>query len=529
MKNNLFLILLFCQINTVFSQETVKIVTYGSGKTYESALSIALRSSLEQASGAFISNMAVVKNDSLIYDEVKSISNVTITKYNILAKVFDSANAVHTLTIEAEIVPEKFVSFAKSINNSIEFNGNAFIQNIKLNRLYKKNEVSILLQYLSQYFQVVDTSYANLNALYMEGWHKLFNKDVKVVGSEPFKYNHKPMDIWQLYQTRQSDTSVFKKMNWNDRKIDNFFIADKIINENKSYNKWLSNQIMSIGDMGYRDVSTMAFQEPNFKFWGLEFLDSIFTFHNYISYFNDKFKIQFATQSNAYALGINKFNGKTYSECTDYWYYRLHVWLNRFLKKGIEINAFLKKQEGKYVFNLQPILTPNDNYNLFITQLQNIINSISVNKIASFDRNAYEQNNDKLYSIYFIDLNYPSKFKEYLVRNENTHLLIKNVISQLHLFSGGGQIFSDNLLQTNKGVIKTYLHGKQSKPTCNILEFSKQDYNAIVLNPKDQFTTVGVLSNGRVNVGLRFLTSMSAFLNEEEMSQLDKFIITSQN
>ena len=527
MKKIIFLLFLFCQISNVFSQETVKIVTYGSGKTYESALSIALRSSLEQAAGVFISNMAVVKNDSLIYDEVKSISNGTITKYDILAKVFDSTNAIHTLTIEAEIVPEKFLSFVKSVNNSIEFNGNAFIRNIKLNRLYKKNEPYVLSQFLSQYFYFIDSNYASLNSIYMEGWHKIYDKDVKVIGGDPFKYNYSPIDISDLYRSRY-DSAEFTKVNWRERRISNFFIADYLI-QNSFKQSWRNKPITHVGNQEYGDIIQINFKAHDFNFSGPELFDSVYILHNIISYYNDKFKIVFATQSDAYQLGVQKYEGKSYSEYTDYWYFRLHEWINKVIKKSIQLNSYLKKQDGKYVFNLQPILKPNDNYMLFISQLENIIKAFAVNQNDSFDQTAYEKNNDKLHSIYFVDINTPNKTKRYLVRNEITYFLFKSIITQLHIFAGGGQLFSEKLLKTDKGDIVTYMTGKSTNSAQKQLSNTMLDYNAIVLNPKDQFTTVGVVSSSYASIGLRFLVVMSAFLSEEEMSELNKFVIVTPN
>ena len=528
MKKIIFLLFLFCQIGNIFSQETVKIVTYGSGKTYESALSIALRSSLEQAAGVFISNMAVVKNDSLIYDEVKSISNGTITKYDILAKVFDSTNAIHTLTIEAEIIPEKFISFAKGINNTIEFNGNAFIQNIKLNRLYKNNEPSILFQYLAQYFQLIDTNYLGLESLYMDGWYKLYDKNVKIIGENPFKYNFVPINIWGVFSS-QYDSSAFKKMNWYNRRFANYFIADRISSQGKIYNKWLSQKITSIGELSYRDLSKIDFISKDFVFDSDDDLDSLFILHKIIQFYNEKFKIVFATQSDAYALGNPKYNGLTYDEATEYWYFRLNYWVDRIIKKTIQLNASLKKQDGKFVFNLQPELTPNKNYKLFISQLHQIFKAISVNKEKSFDKTAYEKNNDTLYSIYFIDLNSSERPIEYLVRNKNTYLLFQSILTSIHIHSGCGQIFYEKLLRTDVGHINTYISGFTDRFDSNIISYSKFQYNAIVINPPDQYKTVGVVENNKVNVRLRFILSMSAFFSEEEMSNLKKFVIVTPN
>jgi hypothetical protein len=540
MKNYLFLIFLFCQLNNVFSQETVKIVTYGSGKTYESALSIALRSSLEQAAGVFISNMAVVKNDSLIYDEVKSISNGTITKYDILAKVFDSANSIHTLTIEAEIVSEKFLSFVKSVNNSIEFNGNAFIRNIKLNRLYKENEPYVLSQFLSQYFYFIDSNYASLNSIYMEGWDKIYDKDVKVIGGDPFKYIYKPIEFnffqltgnsWQYDMTK----SKFLGKNWFERRDINFQIADAIVRSNQ--------KVLNIGDIQFSKIDRLDFVSRDFNFNGPEIFDSLFILHNTINYFNEKidqswwYRVDDPARDKIMGIKTPTFKGKTYKELTDYWYFRLHYWINKQYNELEKFNSNLKLQEGKFVFNLEPVLTPNENYRIFINQLERIVKSLSINRNDKFDESIYEKNNDKLYPIYFVDLNSQDKPKKYLVRNEKTYLIFKNIISQLHIFAAGGQLFGDKLLKTDKGDIKCYLTGRYANSNKPILSYNKNDYNAIVSNPIDQYTTVGVvnrdLRNGQLmlfaEIGLRFLITMSAFLNEEEMSQLNKFIIASKN
>lgn len=534
MKKIIFTIFLFCQITIVFSQETVKIVTYGSGKTYESALSIALRSSLEQAAGVFISNMAVVKNDSLVYDEVKSISNGTITNYNVLAKVFDSLNAIHTLTIEAEIVPEKFVSFAKSINNSIEFNGNTFIRNIKLNRLYKENEPQVLWQFLSQYFQLVDTNFSQLNSLYMNGWSKIYDKEVKVIGGDPFKYNYEPLQLnlfrltgssWEYEMTK----SKFLDKNWFERREINFIIADQIIQS-----KMIRN-VIDIGDVKYANITELNFTSNQFNFNGPKLFDSIFIIHNIINFYNQKIPYNWwyaerdPKRDKIMGVKVPTFEGKTYEELTDYWYYRLHFWIDKLYKELEKLDGSLKLQQGKFVFNLEPVLTPNENYKMFIHQLERIIKSLSVNQAKEFSQESYEKNNDKLYSIYFVDLDSTDNPEKHFVRSEVTYLLFKNIISQLHIFSGGGQVFGENLLQNDKGNIKTFLTGVNTNSNKPILTLSKEDFNVIVKNPKDQYNTVGVVSSNYARIGLRYLVVMSAFLTEEEMTQLNKFIIKSVN
>jgi len=530
-KNIILLFFIVCQISNAFSQETVKIVTYGSGKTYESALSIALRSSLEQAAGVFISNMAIVKNDSLIYDEVKSISNGTITKYYILAKVFDSANAIHTLTIEAEIVPEKFISFAKSINNSIEFNGNAFVQNIKLNEINKINEPFVLWQFLSQYF-VADSS---LN-LFMDGWHKLYDKSVKVVGNEPFKYKHEQIELNLLRLTGSSweyglTKEKFISQNWLKRRRMNFIIADQIIKSDRD--------VVKIGEVKQGEITTMNYKSSLFDFDGFQVTDSLYIIHNIIDFYNSKFPEKYwfdetdterlKLMNDRFGIKDYLFEGKTYRQLTDYWYYRLHYWINNLYLNIEKLDQNLKAKEGYFVFNLLPILKPNENYFKFIEQLEQIIKSLSVNKENEFDQTKYENSNEKLYPVYFADLGSLYKSRKYLVRNEQTNIMFKNIASNLHIYASGGQVFADKLLQRDSGLINTYITGKYTNSEFPVLNFYKKDFNTIISNPQDQYSTVGVFESGYVKVGLRFLVVMSAFLSKEELSQLRKFIIVSPN
>jgi hypothetical protein len=540
MKKIIFLLFLFCQISNVFSQETVKIVTYGSGKTYESALSIALRSSLEQAAGVFISNMAVVKNDSLIYDEVKSISNGTITKYDILAKVFDSANSIHKLTIECEIAPQKFISFAKSVNNSIEFNGNAFVQNINLNKLYKKNEPSVLFDFIEQYFDAVDTNFASLNCLYMRDWEKLYDKDIKVVGGDPFRYSFSPVKYdffdFAMALNYRYDKTKFLETSWLERRSTNFEMAKKFVKRD------VDREVLRIENNKITRISTIDFVSKEYNYDGFKLFDSLYILYDIIEYYNKKFE--------GSSLGIydsknsTRFQGKSYTELTNYWYYRLHLRVNKIINEVDRLSNILKSQEGKFVFVLQPMLTPNDNYKNFTRQLEKIIKALCVNQNASFNQSDYENKYEKLYSIYFIDsssspsmedgLSLNKQPKKYLVRNLYTFLLFKNIIYALHSYANGDQIFAENLLRTDKGVISTYMTGINLPSRGYLNTHDANDYDALVINPKDQFGVVGSVSEdyssgANAAIRLRYLVSMFAFLDDRELTQLNKFIIASKN
>ena len=71
----------------VFSQDadkTVTLIVTGQGKTIDDAKTNALRSAIEQAFGAFVSSNTTILNDSLVKDEIVSVTNGNIQKYDVL-------------------------------------------------------------------------------------------------------------------------------------------------------------------------------------------------------------------------------------------------------------------------------------------------------------------------------------------------------------------------------------------------------------------------------------------------------------
>ena len=69
-----------------YAQEdkTVTLTVNGQGTTLEEARQSALRSAIEQAFGVFISSNTEILNDELIKDEIVSVSNGNIQKFEII-------------------------------------------------------------------------------------------------------------------------------------------------------------------------------------------------------------------------------------------------------------------------------------------------------------------------------------------------------------------------------------------------------------------------------------------------------------
>jgi hypothetical protein len=142
---NLLLIGLFALLSlNVYAQDADKIATLvatGQGTTTEEATGNALRSAIEQAFGTFISSKTEILNDSLIRDEIVSVSNGNIQKYELLSTQ-TLPNGLVANTVKATVSISKLTTFCESKGLSVEFKGGLFAANILLKELYEKNELS---------------------------------------------------------------------------------------------------------------------------------------------------------------------------------------------------------------------------------------------------------------------------------------------------------------------------------------------------------------------------------------------------
>ena len=141
MKNLLLLLTLAFTITaSAQDDKTVTLNASASGKTEEIATQAALRSAVEQAFGTFISSNTQIVNDALIKDEIVSVSNGNIQKFDLVSKVtlLDSSIAV---SITATVSITKMSSFVESKGFTSDFKGNLFAFNINSQILNEQNEI----------------------------------------------------------------------------------------------------------------------------------------------------------------------------------------------------------------------------------------------------------------------------------------------------------------------------------------------------------------------------------------------------
>jgi hypothetical protein len=122
------------------NDKTVTITVTGQGKTIDEAKTNALRSAIEQAFGAFISSNTTILNDNLVKDEIVSVTNGNIQKYDVLNET-PMTDGSYVTTLKATVSVNKLTSFCESKGIKVEFKGGLFAMNIAIQELNDKSEL----------------------------------------------------------------------------------------------------------------------------------------------------------------------------------------------------------------------------------------------------------------------------------------------------------------------------------------------------------------------------------------------------
>ena len=128
--------------------EEVTLVVSGDGATKEEATHIALRSAIEQAYGTFVSANTAILNDSLVKDEIVTVSSGNIQNYTELAYM-QLENGKSYVSLQATVSLTKLVKYAQSKGAECEFAGATFGANVKLYEFNKANSKTALQNVLT--------------------------------------------------------------------------------------------------------------------------------------------------------------------------------------------------------------------------------------------------------------------------------------------------------------------------------------------------------------------------------------------
>jgi hypothetical protein len=147
---NLILKTIFIVSLLVFSQQiafaqeakTVTLVVSGQGKTQDEAKQNALRSAIEQAFGTFISSKTEILNDNLVKDEVVSVANGNIQKYEVISLI-ELSNCIY-ISLKAQVSVNKLTTFFANKGFKIEFEGDKYAINLKNIEINKSSELKVI-------------------------------------------------------------------------------------------------------------------------------------------------------------------------------------------------------------------------------------------------------------------------------------------------------------------------------------------------------------------------------------------------
>lgn len=146
--------------NISFAQEdkTITLTVSGQGKTQDEAKQNALRNAIEQAFGTFISSNTEILNDELIKDEIVSVSNGNIQKFEVISEV-QIPDGAYATTLKATVSIIKLTSFCESKGISVEFKGSLFTFNINQQILNEKNEEKAIEDICQVIRNIADVSF----------------------------------------------------------------------------------------------------------------------------------------------------------------------------------------------------------------------------------------------------------------------------------------------------------------------------------------------------------------------------------
>lgn len=133
--------------------EEVTLVVSGDGATKEEATHVALRSAIEQAFGCFVSANTEILNDSLVKDEIVTISNGSINSYEEI-NVTELDSALLSVTLRATVSVNKLISYAKSKGSSCELSGALLTQEkrmLEMNIANTKKALNHLFTLVNEY------------------------------------------------------------------------------------------------------------------------------------------------------------------------------------------------------------------------------------------------------------------------------------------------------------------------------------------------------------------------------------------
>lgn len=128
------------KLEPISSNNNAVLTVVGEGATLQEAEQNALRSAIAQAYGVFVSANTTLLNDSLVKDEIATVTSGNIKSYNLISSL-DLPQGRKQVTMKVVVAVNNLINYAKARGASVEFSGAAFVWNMKLRQLNKENEL----------------------------------------------------------------------------------------------------------------------------------------------------------------------------------------------------------------------------------------------------------------------------------------------------------------------------------------------------------------------------------------------------
>ena len=131
------------------------VVALGTGANQADALYNAKLNAMDQIFGTFISTKTVISNDSIVMNNVISITNGQITNYEILKT--DKTENGYIITIKVSTNLQNLVAFCKSIGVDSYIQGSMFSDILATKLKNKENEIKVLNSFLETFKKEIPT------------------------------------------------------------------------------------------------------------------------------------------------------------------------------------------------------------------------------------------------------------------------------------------------------------------------------------------------------------------------------------
>ena len=154
-----YTVILIYNCSPIFAKDySTSIIVFGTAEKYEEAKNMALRSACEQAYGVFLSSKSTLLNDEIIVDDLTTISNGIVKSYDVISKEhYPDGRWGVILSVNVSI--ENLATFLQSKGESVSFNGELLVFNIKQKFLKKDSEFRIVAEMFGMLHELMQVSF----------------------------------------------------------------------------------------------------------------------------------------------------------------------------------------------------------------------------------------------------------------------------------------------------------------------------------------------------------------------------------